>query len=249
MAQDDEEIEEIEKDEEGKDINHVVHQDVIVENDEHDDEQVDAIEDYNHKHYKNQTMGNSEFMQMARESLKGKWGLAVGAYLIVLIITIVAQFLPILGIIIGLLIGGPLGVGICYFTLNISRNQEATVGQVFEGFNNFETAFSAHILRSIFIFLWTLLLIIPGIIATYRYAMTYYILADDKTIGGMDALRKSSEMMEGNKWRLFLLHLNFLGWAVLCILTFGIGLLWLYPYMGVSVAKFYDDIKSNRPIH
>ena len=72
LAQDDEEIEEIEKDEEGKDINHAVHQDVIVENDEHDDEQVDAIEYNNHKHYKNQTMGNSEFMQMARESLKGK---------------------------------------------------------------------------------------------------------------------------------------------------------------------------------
>jgi uncharacterized membrane protein len=97
----------------------------------------------------------------------------------------------------------------------------------------------------LFILLWTLLLIIPGIIAAISYSMTFYILADDNSIGAMDAIDKSKKMMDGYKWKCFCLGLRFLGWALLCILTLGIGFLWLMPYMQVSMAKFYDDVKAN----
>ena len=118
------------------------------------------------------------------------------------------------------------------------------VENIFEGFQNFKSAVGAYLLMLLFIFLWMLLLIIPGIIAAFSYSMTFYILADDPSISPMDAIDKSKAMMKGKKWKYFLLNLRFLGWALLCLLTFGIGFLWLIPYIQVSIAKFYDDIKE-----
>ena len=100
----------------------------------------------------------------------------------------------------------------------------------------------------VFVFLWALLLIIPGIIAAIAYSQTFYILAEDDTIGSMDALRKSKEMMIGYKWKYFCLGLRFIGWALLCVLTLGIGFLWLSPYIQVSYAKFYEDLKTNQAV-
>ena len=144
-----------------------------------------------------------------------------------------------------LIISGPMALGIAVFSLSISRKQDAKLEQIFQGFNNFGTALGAYLLMGLFTFLWTLLLIIPGIIAAISYSMTFYILADDNSIGAMDAINKSNKMMDGYKWKYFCLGLRFFGWALLCILTLGIGFLWLVPYMHVSMAKFYDDIKAN----
>ena len=188
---------------------------------------------------------NVVLMQMARESLVGKWGLAIGTFVLYSLIAGSIQSLPIVGVITSLIISGPFEIGIAFFSLSISRNQDAKLEQIFQGFKNFGTALGAYLLRSLFIFLWTLLLIIPGIIAAISYSMTFYILADDNSIGAMDAIDKSKKMMDGYKWKCFCLGLEFLGWALLCILTLGIGLLWLIPYYHVSMAKFYDDLKAN----
>jgi uncharacterized membrane protein len=91
-----------------------------------------------------------------------------------------------------------------------------------------------------------LLLIIPGLIAAYSYSMTFYILADNKSMGALEAIKKSKEMMNGNKWKLFRLSFRFFWWMLLSIVTLGIGLLWLIPYMSVSFATFYDDIKNTQ---
>ena len=188
---------------------------------------------------------NVVLMQMAKESLKGKWGLAIGTIVVYLLIVLCIQEIPIVGAIASLIIAGPFALGLAYFSLSISRNQEAKLEQIFQGFNNFGTALSAYLLMIGFILLWTLLLIIPGIIAAMSYSMTVYIIADDNSIGAMDAIDKSKKMMDGYKWKLFRLGLRFLGWSLLCILTLGIGFLWLMPYMQVSMAKFYDDVKAN----
>lgn len=188
---------------------------------------------------------NVVLMQMAKESLKGKWGLAIGTIVVYLLIVLCIQEIPIVGAIASLIIAGPFALGLAYFSLSISRNQEAKLEQIFQGFNNFGTALSAYLLMIGFILLWTLLLIIPGIIAAMSYSMTVYIIADDNSIGAMDAIDKSKKMMDGYKWKLFRLGLRFLGWSLLCILTLGIGFLWLMPYMQVSLAKFYDDVKAN----
>jgi uncharacterized membrane protein len=146
--------------------------------------------------------------------------------------------------IITLLISGPLVVGLAIFSLSISRNQEASVGQLFLGFSKFGICLAAYLLVALFTILWMLLLIIPGIIAAFSYSMTFYILADETSIGAMEAIDKSKKMMNGYKWKYFCLLFRFLGWAILCIFTLGIGLLWLVPYIQVSTAKFYDDVKA-----
>ena len=190
---------------------------------------------------------NSTLTQMARESLDGKWGLAVlGTFVFFIVlmgVQLLAEIDPLL-MIVTLIISGPIALGFITFSLNISRDNDPKVENIFEGFQNFKSAVGAYLLMLLFIFLWMLLLIIPGIIAAFSYSMTFYILADDTSISPMDAIDKSKAMMKGNKWKYFLLNLRFLGWALLCLLTFGIGFLWLIPYIQVSIAKFYDDIKE-----
>ena len=188
---------------------------------------------------------NVVLMRMARESLKDRWGLAIGAYLLYLVVAVALQMVPFAGAIAGLIIAGPLAVGMATFAIRIARNEEARIEQMFEGFNNFGTALAAYLLMLVFILLWTLLLIIPGIIAALSYSMTFYILADDPTTDPMHAIDQSKAMMDGHKWKLFCLMLRFLGWGLLCILTLGIGLLWLVPWMYVTMAKFYDDVKAD----
>jgi uncharacterized membrane protein len=85
---------------------------------------------------------------------------------------------------------------------------------------------------------------IPAMIAQFRYSQTYYLLCDVPDIGPLVAIQRSKQMMIGNKWKLFCLQLRFIGWALLCILTLGIGFLWLIPYMTVSISAFYDDVKD-----
>ena len=168
---------------------------------------------------------NVVLMQMAKESLKEKWGLAIGTFVVYFLITIVLQIIPIVGPIASLIISGPLAIGLAVFSLSISRNQDAKLGQLFQGFNNFGTALGAYLLMILYILLWTLLLVIPGIIAAISYSMTFYILADDNSITAMEAIDKSKKIMDGYKWKFLGLGFRFFGWALLCVLTLGIGFL------------------------
>ena len=187
---------------------------------------------------------NKELMAEARASLSGNWGLAIATFLVYGIIISIFQVIPTVGSVLALFIAGPMLVGVSMFSLSLSRGESARLEQIFEGFKNYGTVLGAYLLMVLFIFLWMLLLIIPGIIAAIAYSQTFYILAEDDTIGSMDALKKSKEMMDGYKWKYFCLGLRFIGWALLCILTLGIGFLWLSPYIQISYAKFYEDIKA-----
>ena len=187
---------------------------------------------------------NTELMAEARESLSGNWGLAIATFLVYGIIISIFQVIPTVGSVLALFIAGPMLVGVSMFSLSLSRSENARLEQIFEGFKNYGTVLGAYLLMVLFIFLWMLLLIIPGIIAAIAYSQTFYILAEDDAIGSMDALKKSKEMMDGYKWKYFCLGLRFIGWALLCILTLGIGFLWLSPYIQISYAKFYEDIKA-----
>lgn len=188
---------------------------------------------------------NIQLMRQAKEALSGKWGTAAVVTLVYGLIIGIAQTIPFLNYGLMFLIIGPLALGYTIFVLSISRGGEAKFEQLFEGFESFGKSFVTYLLMTIFVFLWMLLLIIPGIIAAFSYAMTFFILADEPQIAPMDALRKSKQIMKGYKLKLFYLMLRFFGWAVLCIFTLGIGFLWLEPYVQVSIAKFYDDIKND----
>ena len=97
-------------------------------------------------------------------------------------------------------------------------------------------------LVGLFTFLWTLLFIIPGIIKGYAYSLTSYILVDNPELSPNEARLKSIEMMRGHKWKLFGLDLSFIGWFLLCILSLGIGLIWIEPYWLTSRAAFYRNL-------
>lgn len=179
---------------------------------------------------------NAVLTRSAREQLTGKWETAILTYLVYMIFASV-------GGVVAFIIAGPLQLGSSIFSLNIIRDKNAELSQILDGFKQFAESLVAYLLMVLYVVLWSLLLIIPGIIAAISYSQTFYILADSEGMHGADALRKSREMMRGYKWKYFCLGWRFLGWFFLCILTFGIGFLWLVPYMQVSYANFYEDIK------
>ncbi|WP_201006635.1 DUF975 family protein [Paenibacillus glycanilyticus] len=189
----------------------------------------------------------SELRARARESLQGNWGKAVGAAAIYAALSVILNLLdkiPFIGPIVNFLVSGALTLGMVIFCIGIARNKKPPVTEIFSGFSQFLKAFQVYILMIIFTLLWMLLLIIPGIIAIYRYSQAFYILQDNPDISALEAIRRSKELMKGRKIDLFVLQLTFIGWGILSILTCGIGLLWLYPYFQVSQAHFYDEISG-----
>ena len=188
---------------------------------------------------------NQTIKAEAREVLAGNWGPAIGTVAVYMIISVVIQNIPYVGMIASLFITGPLVLGLAIFFLNYSRKEEANVNQLFDGFKNYGRSLGCYLLLVLYVLLWTLLFIIPGIIAQIGYSQVWFILSEDDEIEPNDALKKSKEMMYGYKMQFFLLGLSFIGWILLGVLTCGIGLLWVVPYIQTANAKFYEDLKSN----
>lgn len=188
---------------------------------------------------------NVELMRMARESLSGRWGLAIGTLFGSMLIFGVLAAIPILGQLAALLIAGPYTIGVATFSLSLARGEDARFEQVFKGFNNFASALGLYFLMSIIVFLFMLLLIVPGVIRAIAYSMSYYIMADNPEMGAMEVLDESKRMMDGYKMKYFRLLMRYFGLAILCIFTLGIGFLWLAPYIQVTNAKFYEDLRNN----
>ncbi|MDL2252232.1 DUF975 family protein [Odoribacter sp. OttesenSCG-928-J03] len=183
---------------------------------------------------------NSELRAKARQSLSGQWGLgAVSTLIFTLIIGALA------GTLLGFIIIAPvLAFGFYTLFLRSYRGADIEVGGIFDGFKNFGNVLATILLAYIYICLWSLLFVIPGIIKTYSYAMTPYILYDNPQLSADEAICQSMEMMHGYKMKLFLLDLSFIGWIFLSVFTFGIGLFWLYPYIYSARASFYEDLKQ-----
>lgn len=212
---------------------------------------------------------NKELMAEARMALAGNWGMGVVGYVLyfVLVVSVclfagsavffvtavsaasganaklAADAVSFCSQVVQFLLSGAFMVGFCSYFLVIAQEGEARLECLFTGFKRFWKSFGVYFLSNLFIFLWMLLLIVPGIIAAFRYAMVYFIIADDEDCGPLEAIRQSKEMMKGNKWKFFCLQWRFFGWSILCLLTGGIGFLWLVPYMQTTYAKFYEDVK------
>ncbi len=145
-----------------------------------------------------------------------------------------------------LLVAGPLALGIAIASLKLARNQDIKIGTLFDGFEQFGTALLGYILMAVYTALWTMLLIIPGIVAGYKYSMTFYIIADYPELSANDAISKSKELMDGYKWKLFCLHLSFIGWWLLSCMTFGLLLLWVMPHIECTNAVFYEYVRRQK---
>ena len=181
-----------------------------------------------------------DFRTQARTALSGNWGVAILTWLIAGII-VGAAGSTVIG---SILLVGPMTVGLAGVFLLLIRRKKAEIVNVFDGFKNFVNALLGGLLYTIFLSLWTMLFIIPGIIKSYSYAMTFYILSDHPELDGMEAITRSRQMMKGNKWRLFCLDFSFIGWVLLCVLTFGILFLYVGPYMDAAHAAFYQSLKG-----
>ena len=184
----------------------------------------------------------------ALEALKGNWGMAATAGLIYLVICAI----PILWFssavwvvyLFNWLVVAPIGVGSYFLFWDVLKGKEVNLRTMFEAFSQYGRYLTFLLLVFIYIFLWSLLLVVPGIVKAYSYAMTPYILVDRPDLSANQAINLSCKMMSGHKFDLFYLQLSFIGWAILCLFTLGIGFLWLLPYYATAQAAFYQDVKS-----
>ena len=211
---------------------------------------------------------NQEYKNAALASLKGNWGQPVLATLLMavlmialIVMCVIAEFawspdsagdemsiwtiMLLYGII--YLLYYPLGmVGYYNAVKSLYRNGDGkVVSNMFSNaFNGYPKVVGFSLLYYIFVFLWSLLLFIPGIIKSFAYMMSPFILKDNPELSANQAINLSQKMMKGHKFDCFFLLLSFIGWIILCIFTFGIGALWLNPYMTATLAAFYEDVKA-----
>ncbi|WP_027408453.1 DUF975 family protein [Anoxybacteroides tepidamans] len=207
----------------------------------------------------------SALKRQARQSLKGKWGAAV---LLMIVYFLMNTIVP---IVVEVIISGgwsawsaqenppaaaeifnllyslaliPLGVAIYWVFLDAYRGEAIDIADIFTVYGEGKMwlkLIGTSILYGIFVVLWSLLLVIPGIIKALSYSQAFFLFRDHPEYGALEAIRESKKRMKGYKWKLFLLYLSFIGWGILSILTLGIGLLWLIPYVYTSLAAFYEE--------
>lgn len=217
-------------------------------------------------------MDSKTLKRRALNNLQGNWGLSVGVALlaallggatvsgtmnlnidqeilaelppnVLAVIAAIASVLSILSFV-QFILGGTVNLGYTRFLLDQHDGNELNFRTLFSQFDRFGVGFLQKFLRGLYIFLWSLLLIVPGIVKTYSYAMTPYILADHPEMTANEAITASRKLMDGHKGELFWLHLTFIGWVLLNAFTLGIGSLFLNPYMQAAETAFYRQLTS-----
>ena len=177
------------------------------------------------------------FKNVAKSQLKGKWlNAAIAAGIFMLIVNIMDVIVSVLMLnattaflsnIYYFLVYGPATVGMCAYFMKLIRNEPNGLGSCFEGFETFGRSFSLGFFMIIFISLWTLLLIIPGIIAAYRYSLAPMLLRDRPDLSPLQCISESKRLMRGNKADLFTLDISFIGWMLLAMIPQVIVTLWI----------------------
>ena len=185
-----------------------------------------------------------ELRAAAWEKKKGRWGMLALVFFIYSLIMAACAALSyvVVGAVAVLLLSGPLMLGFTMVCLAVSRRQGASLSKLFEGFSRFGDSLVLFLLMDIFIFLWSLLLVIPGIIKMYSYSMSWFVLHDRPDLTGNEARKRSMYLMRGHKWRLFCLDFSFIGWYLLSALTLGILAFWVTPYHMTARAEFYQEL-------
>ena len=216
-----------------------------------------------------------ELRRIARENLSGNWGNAILAgFLAALLGGLVASgggsisinadseilyelpplvqtyFLTLLGVgstlnLVHFILGGVIRQGYAVYLLKQYDRRNPETHDLFSQFERFGDGFCLNFLQGLFIFLWSLLLIVPGIIKSYAYAMAPYIMAENPNLTAREVLRVSEDLMDGHKAELFFLELSFIGWGLLSALTLGIGSFWLIPYVNAAHTAFYRNLPKD----
>ena len=190
----------------------------------------------------------AELKQQAKDQLRGRWGGAIGAfvlvYLVIVVVSGLVYVLPVGGIV-TLILAGPLMVGLIIYCMNlINTSEKVDVSTAFKGFSIFGPALATYLWEMLWVYIWMLLFVIPGIIKAYSYSQALYVIADNPNIGARQALKISMRMTQGYKWKIFVMQLSFIGWGLLCMLSLYIGYLWLAPYMQLTMTNMYYKLKE-----
>ena len=142
---------------------------------------------------------------------------------------------------VNLILGGVIQLGYAQYLLKQQDRELNSIKDLFSKFDYFGQGFLQLFLRNLYTFLWGLLFLIPGIVKTFAYAMTPFIMAENPNLTANEAITISKEKMNGHKGELFWLSLTFFGWSLLAMLTGGIGYIFLNPYINAAYAAFYRD--------
>lgn len=161
-----------------------------------------------------------------------------------IILMVVVALVAILAMLIGLIISCIVRVGYAQFNLDLIGGSDARIRTLFSRTSQMDVALRALLLMIFRVFLGSLL-IIPGIVMAYSYSMVDFVLADNPDMGAREALSESRRIMRGNRFKLFCLGLSFIGPALLCVLTLGIGFIWFLPYQNATMAAFYEEARKN----
>ena len=169
------------------------------------------------------------------------WPLAAVAILVYSLVSLLVGYIPIVGFAGMIVVYGALMTGMYSVMLSLNRGaNEVNIGGIFSYFDGRSIGLGA--LQYLYIFLWTLLFYVPGIIKSYSYAMAYFVHIDHPELTPNQCITESRRLMNGNKWRLFCLDISFIGWAIVGSLACGIGTLWVNAWMYEARAVFYDDL-------
>lgn len=199
----------------------------------------------------------AEIRAYAREAMRGKWGYGIIVWLLAMLLDTLFS-LPVylandeslfgdIWNIFSTAFSWCIWFGVMACFLDVVRKLPNSYKRLFTGFRSLKFFFKFVIteaLQFFFLICWYLLLIVPGVIKYYSYAMTEFILMDHPEYGPLQAITESRKMMDGNRMRLFILGLSFIGWFFLCFVTLGIATLWVIPYYNAARAKFYLDVKA-----
>ena len=199
---------------------------------------------------------NQDYKNAALAALKGNWTQGVLASLVFIGISLVANMLTsanpesdlalLVYAAVLICVSMPLSVGLlsAYKDLYKGTDVKVVENSFKTGFGNWGHHVGGMLLVGVYTLAWTLLLIVPGIIKSFAYALTPFILIDKPELSANEAIELSMKMMDGHKLDLFILYLSFIGWYLLSILTLCIGMLWVMPYMYTTMAAFYEDVKA-----
>ena len=193
-------------------------------------------------------ISNQEIRANSREQLGG--GIFSNTWLIMVVVFLL--YGAVMGassatLVVAILVGGPLSYGICRMMIGLVNGKKNNFNDLTAGFTeSFVNSLVLALLQMVFIMLWSLLLVVPGIVKSYSYAMAMYIHQDNPSKEANECITQSREMMNGYKWRLFCLDLSFIGWYILGALCFGIGEMFVIPYHQMARTNFYLALKAEK---
>ncbi len=185
-----------------------------------------------------------ELKTLAKEQIKGNIGILFVIMLVAVGISLVATYIPIIGLFATFVLTPAFELSIMMIFLDMTRGIKPAVSRVFDGFYDLWSVVKLYLLLGLFVFLWSLLFVIPGIIKGFSYSMAPFILAENKGMPALEAIRRSKAMMDGHKMDAFVIYLSFIGWMLLVYITFGLVAIWAGPYIIATYANFYNTIKG-----